>query len=65
MLTKTAICLIVVSIAVIIHQVIIWGIWWDWSQFLHHENIAAIGFVFAIGLIVGKYYKGGNKNGAK
>ena len=37
---------------VLAHQAIIWGKWFEPDQFLHHENIAAIIFAFALGILV-------------
>jgi len=33
--------LLVTAILIVTHQFLIWGKWWEWSDFLHHEAFAA------------------------
>lgn len=40
----------IIAIMILVHQVINWGMWWKWSDFLHHENFAAVMFAFSGGV---------------
>jgi ABC-type proline/glycine betaine transport system permease subunit len=42
-----------VGFGILLHQYVNFGVWWSWSQFLHHENFAAICFAVAFGIWLG------------
>lgn len=37
----------------LVHQRVVAGMWFDWSQFWHHEPLIAICLVASVSLIVG------------
>lgn len=42
---------------ILFEQYLVYGTWWTWSEFLHHENFA-VGFVcLGAGLLLGKRFK--------
>lgn len=51
----------------ILHQGVLAGDWFDWTQFRCHESLIAMCFVCSVSLLVGKYIgKWGNvANGKK
>ena len=45
--------LILIGVAILIHQYIFFNKIWEWSDALHHEWFAAIFIAFAAGLLMG------------
>lgn len=37
--------LLIIALAVVLHQYLIWGIWWEWDE-IHHEAFV-IALIFA------------------
>lgn len=44
--------LIFLAFAVLLHQYILCGRWWEMNQFLHHENIAATLAALGTGMLI-------------
>ena len=44
--------LIFLAFTVLLHQYVLFGRWWDMSQFLHHENIAAVLAALGAGMLI-------------
>lgn len=51
---KTSLILVIFGVIIIVHQIMVYGIVWDWSQVLHHENIALFYVFTALGILIGE-----------
>ena len=43
--------LLSVGFLILLHQALRWGTWFELRQFWHHENVAAVLFAFAGGIL--------------
>lgn len=53
-----AIIFLLIGIAIILHQAISYGKFWEWNDALHHEWFAALSITFGLGILVGEKLKG-------
>jgi len=44
--------LIFLAFTVLLHQYVLFGRWWDMSQFLHHESISAVLAALGAGMLI-------------
>lgn len=50
--------MVILGGSLLLHQYLTYmHIWFDWSQFWHHENIAVACFASAISLLIGRYLR--------
>jgi hypothetical protein len=54
---KASIILVIIAFLVLLHQKIVWGTWWSWEQFLHHENFAFGLVCIAFGIFLAVNWK--------
>lgn len=40
------------AVSLIVHQVIVWGHWFEWKDLNHHEVAAVICFLIAVFLVI-------------
>jgi len=49
-LEKVVIILFIVAALILVHQYVVYGVWFEPDQVLHHETFALILIAFALGL---------------
>jgi len=48
----TAVLCVLAAIAILVQQFIVWGVWFELDDFLHHENFAVVLLTIAIVIAV-------------
>jgi uncharacterized membrane protein len=41
-----------VAVGIFVDQVVVYGIWWEWDEFIHHESFIGILFYAAVMLFI-------------
>lgn len=54
---RVAVYLFAAALVILVEQYVTYGILWSWSDFLHHENFAAILFAFSAGILAYTFIK--------
>jgi hypothetical protein len=52
-----SIFLVIAAFLVMLQQYLVWGRWWEWKDFLHHENFAFGLVCIAVGIVIAINYK--------
>jgi uncharacterized membrane protein YcjF (UPF0283 family) len=60
-----AVVLVIIAFVIQLEQYVVWGHWWDWSQWLHHESFSSGLVCVAIGMVVADHMISSRRRGTR